>query len=218
MLGALLLRATRRPAVAVVAAGLYAVTDEVHQLFVEGRHGAPLDVAIDTVGALAGVAPLGRWAAREHPVSALLLDLDGALGDTRPLWQDWLDDARRVLEIDPDRLPADRAAAALELDRSAAGNWRVLLERYAEDRATIYLRPAADVSAALRRLSGAGVRLGVFTDAPASSPGSPSRSSARRGGSRSSRQAPAPSTGCAERLGGDAEIVDTRARLVELAP
>jgi VanZ family protein len=27
----------------------------VHQHFVEGRHAAPLDVAIDTVGALAGV-------------------------------------------------------------------------------------------------------------------------------------------------------------------
>jgi VanZ family protein len=55
VLGGLLLRALRSPAAAVVVATLYAVTDEVHQLFVEGRHGAPLDVAIDAVGALAGV-------------------------------------------------------------------------------------------------------------------------------------------------------------------
>ena len=61
ILGALLLRASRHPVVAVVLAGLYAVTDEVHQLFVEGRHGAPLDVGIDSVGALAGVL-VWRWA------------------------------------------------------------------------------------------------------------------------------------------------------------
>ena len=57
ILGALLDRALRRPqlVVAVALAGLYAVTDEVHQLFVEGRHGSPLDVAIDALGALLGV-------------------------------------------------------------------------------------------------------------------------------------------------------------------
>jgi VanZ family protein len=55
VLGALLLRATRRPAVAVALAGLYAISDEVHQLFVEGRHGSAVDVGIDTLGALAGV-------------------------------------------------------------------------------------------------------------------------------------------------------------------
>src|SRR4051794_28559816 len=30
----------------------YAVTDEYHQTFVDGRHGSPVDVAIDAVGAL----------------------------------------------------------------------------------------------------------------------------------------------------------------------
>lgn len=57
VLGALLARALRRPqlVVAVALGGLYAVTDEVHQLFVEGRHGSPLDVGIDTLGALLGV-------------------------------------------------------------------------------------------------------------------------------------------------------------------
>ena len=55
ILGALL-RGRRRPRPSPCSlAGLYAVTDEVHQTFVEGRLGAPLDVAIDTVGALVGV-------------------------------------------------------------------------------------------------------------------------------------------------------------------
>ena len=55
ILGALLARATRSPGLALLLGGLYAVTDEVHQTFVEGRVGAPLDVAIDTIGALVGV-------------------------------------------------------------------------------------------------------------------------------------------------------------------
>ena len=56
VLGVLLDRALgRRLLVAVALAGLYAVTDEVHQLFVEGRHGSPLDVGLDTLGALLGI-------------------------------------------------------------------------------------------------------------------------------------------------------------------
>lgn len=64
ILGFLLARAVRRPTVAVVLAAGYAVTDEVHQTFVEGRHGAPLDVAIDTAGALIGVLVWLRWSRR----------------------------------------------------------------------------------------------------------------------------------------------------------
>ena len=97
--------------------------------------------------------------------SPLALDLDPVLGDTRPLWQEWLDDAARRLRLDELDLPADRAAAAAELD-GRIGNWRVLLERFAEDRAPVYFRPNADASAALRRLQAGGVRLGAFTDAP----------------------------------------------------
>jgi VanZ family protein len=55
ILGALLLRAARRPWLALALAALYAASDEVHQHFVEGRHAAPLDVAIDALGALAGI-------------------------------------------------------------------------------------------------------------------------------------------------------------------
>jgi phosphoglycolate phosphatase-like HAD superfamily hydrolase len=97
--------------------------------------------------------------------AAFAIDLDGALGDTRPLWRDWLADAARVLPVDVASLPADRGAAAAALD-AEAGNWRTLLERYAEDRAPVYLRPDAGSSAALRRLAADGIRLGVFTDAP----------------------------------------------------
>ena len=57
ILGALLARATRSPVVAVALAGLYAVSDEVHQTFVDGRVGAPLDVAIDTLGARSACWP-----------------------------------------------------------------------------------------------------------------------------------------------------------------
>ena len=40
----------RRPILATVVAVLYAISDEVHQTFVEGRHGSPVDVAIDSAG------------------------------------------------------------------------------------------------------------------------------------------------------------------------
>ncbi|MSO58302.1 MAG: hypothetical protein EXQ77_04600 [Thermoleophilia bacterium] len=98
-------------------------------------------------------------------MSGLALSLD-ALGDTRGLWDDWLAQAAGVLGIDVAALPADRGAAAVALDAAGAGNWRVLLARYAADRAPVYLRPAAEASAALRRLAAAGTRVVVFTDAP----------------------------------------------------
>jgi phosphoglycolate phosphatase-like HAD superfamily hydrolase len=91
------------------------------------------------------------------------IDLD-VLGDTRPLWRDWLEDVSRVLDVDG--LPEDRTAAAAELDARGAGNWRTLLERFAEDRAPLYLRPAAEVSAVLRGFQADGTEIVVFTDAP----------------------------------------------------
>lgn len=96
---------------------------------------------------------------------ALAIELD-AIGDTRLLWGAWLESARAVLDVDPSMLPGDRAAAASMLDDAGAGNWRVLLERFAEDHAPAYLRRDAATSAALQSLAGAGVTLGVFTDAP----------------------------------------------------
>src|SRR5439155_13828419 len=46
------------------------------------------------------------------------------------------------------------------------GDWRGALERFAEERAPVFLRPDGEATAALRALASAGVRLGVFTDAP----------------------------------------------------
>ena len=43
----------RAALVALLVSSLYAATDEVHQSFVDGRHGTPVDWAIDTVGAAA---------------------------------------------------------------------------------------------------------------------------------------------------------------------
>ncbi len=93
----------------------------------------------------------------------IAIDLD-ALGDTRPLWRDWLEDVSRVLDVDG--LPEDRKAAAEELDARGAGNWRTLLERFAEDRAPVYLRPAAEVNDILRGLQADRAQVVVFTDAP----------------------------------------------------
>jgi len=40
----------RRPILVTVIALAYAISDELHQSFVEGRHGSPVDVAIDALG------------------------------------------------------------------------------------------------------------------------------------------------------------------------
>ena len=105
-------------------------------------------------------------------MKAVAIDLD-ALGDTRPLWRDFLADAARrfaaISPLEPAALPDDRGAAAAELDRWAeagVGDWRGALERFAEDRAPVYLRPSAEASAALRGLAAGGVTIGIYTDAP----------------------------------------------------
>ena len=98
-------------------------------------------------------------------MKAAALDLDAVLGDTRPLWADWLADAARRMRVELADVPDDRLAAAPLLDERL-GNWRALLERYAEDRAPLYLRPNPEANALLRQLQAAGVRLGAFTDAP----------------------------------------------------
>jgi len=94
----------------------------------------------------------------------LALDLDGVLADTQPLWDAWLEDAARRVRVELD-VPDDREAAAAVLDE-ALGDWRPLLTRFTADRAPLWIRPRADTNSALRRLNAAGVRIGVFSDAP----------------------------------------------------
>jgi phosphoglycolate phosphatase-like HAD superfamily hydrolase len=151
------------------------------------------------------------------------VDLDRVLGDTRPLWDAWLEDAARrfasIAPFDPASLPQDRAEAAAQLDRWAVagvGNWEELLERFAEDRAPLHLRPDAEANAALRRLAADGVRLGAFSDAPASlariavaTLGAARRLEAVEGGPGSLDRLVA-------ELGGDVEVVRSRDELRRL--
>jgi VanZ family protein len=58
--GALLLRALDGRVLALAAGLAYAVTDEVHQSFVPGRQASALDLLVDAVGLLAGIALLER--------------------------------------------------------------------------------------------------------------------------------------------------------------
>ena len=45
----------------MVLTAAYAATDEFHQSFTSGRHSSPVDVAIDTVGALLFLLTLILW-------------------------------------------------------------------------------------------------------------------------------------------------------------
>ena len=155
---------------------------------------------------------------------AVAIDLDGALGDTRPLWQSFLADAARrfasIAPLDPAGLPEDRAVAAEQLDRWAeggVGDWRGALERFAEDRAPLFLRPDGEASAALRTLAASGARLGVFTDAPEplarvalAQLGAARRIQAVETGAGARRRV-------LERLGRNAAVVSSREQLVKIS-
>jgi VanZ family protein len=68
LLGALLARALRDDRLALAAGIAYAASDELHQHFVPGRVGSPLDVAIDSAGVALGILAWrrcsSRWASR----------------------------------------------------------------------------------------------------------------------------------------------------------
>ena len=142
---------------AALALGIaYAASDELHQHFVEGRRRLAVrrpDRRRRRRARRRALPPAGA----QVRAMRLAIELD-VLGDTRPLWRDWLADAARVLDVAG--LPDDRAAAAAELDARGAGNWRTLLERFAEDRAPVYLRPAAEVERGAAPAPGRGRRAG----------------------------------------------------------
>jgi VanZ family protein len=58
----------RRPVAAAAIAILYAISDEVHQSFVTGRHGTAFDVAIDAAGV--GLAVLAWILVARRPRAA----------------------------------------------------------------------------------------------------------------------------------------------------
>ena len=142
---------------------------------------------------------------------SVVVDLDGALGDTHPLWEAFLADAaRRLRRRSPrstlPRFPADRGASGAELDRWAeagVGDWRRALVRFAEE-----TRPCT--CAPTRRERGASSREALGAPWSSSSPtppsrwrGWPSRTSASAAPSTSSR----PARGRAgARLGGTASL------------
>jgi phosphoglycolate phosphatase-like HAD superfamily hydrolase len=140
-----------------------------------------------------------------HPsLTAVAVDLDGALGDTSRLWHDWLEDAGRRARVDVTALDEELP------------NWRRLLQRFAEERAPVYLRPDAEATAALRRLHRSGARIGVFTNAPEEL----ARVALAQLGA--ARRVELLETGedalerLLARLGADARVVRTRAQLIDL--
>jgi phosphoglycolate phosphatase-like HAD superfamily hydrolase len=148
---------------------------------------------------------------------AVAIDLDGALGDTRPLWDDWLVSAGTVLGVDAEALPTERGEAAAELDRREAGNWRTLLERFSEERVPVYLRRDSLTSIALRDLAATGRPIGIFTDAPEAL----AQVALAQLGAKRRISALETGTGALERLlvrlGADAVVVRTRSELIKLA-
>jgi len=68
ILGLLLLRALGRELPALAVGIAYAISDEVHQHFVSGRHASPIDVLIDTVGLSIGIF-IVRGLFRPRPAS-----------------------------------------------------------------------------------------------------------------------------------------------------
>ncbi len=122
-------RGRAREPVALGLGSLYAATDEVHQALRRG----PSRVA-DRLG--------DRYCRRRprHPpprpdavTRTVAVDLDGALGDTRPLWEAFLTDAARrfasIAALDPAALPADRGAAASGARRLGGARRRRLAPR-----------------------------------------------------------------------------------------
>ncbi len=125
-----------------------------------------------------------------------------ALGDTEPLWRDWLEDARRRFRVDIDALDQELP------------NWRELLERFAEERAPVYFRRDAAVSSTLRQLRASGTRIGVFTDAPTEL----ARVALSHLGAERHIEVLESGPGAQERvlaaLGDEAQVIDTREELL----
>ena len=103
----------------------------------------------------------------------LVIQLDGVLGDTKPLWQAFLEHLERrfstIEPLDLTSLATDRTEAAAQLDiwaASGVGDWRVQLTHFAENHLPVHLRLDAQATSAMRSLASAGIELTVVSDAP----------------------------------------------------
>lgn len=74
---------TQRLAWAAALAFLYAVSDEIHQLFIPGRQGTPADVAVDSLGIALAAAWLWRRQKERAPAGTSPLSEDGSQGHRR---------------------------------------------------------------------------------------------------------------------------------------
>jgi VanZ family protein len=91
VLGALLLRALGRELPALGLGIAYAVTDEIHQHFVSGRHSSPFDVAFDACGLAVGllIALSAETAAPANPAWPLSRRRKRALETATPANPAW---------------------------------------------------------------------------------------------------------------------------------
>ena len=99
---------------------------------------------------------------------------EDALASTDRLWADAVAHLSRklgrVTPLDPDQVPADRAAAIAYLDQWAgddARSWRVEAARFFEDHVPVYLRPDPELNAALRHIQAQGRGDGGLVARPA---------------------------------------------------
>lgn len=49
------LKMNKKVSISIIIGALYAISDEIHQVFIEGRSGSVKDVGIDTLGVITGV-------------------------------------------------------------------------------------------------------------------------------------------------------------------
>ena len=155
ILAVLLRRALGRDLPAFLVGVAYAASDELHQHFVAGRHASPVDVG-DRCGRAraracshtAGTRRGERARARARPRRRARRHAPAvAASGSR---------TRRAACGSTSSTSRTIASRPRPSSTSASANWQVLLERFAEDRAPVYFRPNADVSAALRRLQAPG--------------------------------------------------------------
>ena len=169
-------------------------------------------MSVGVAGRRAPVAAHGRRAARRVMTRSVAVDLDGALGDTRPLWDDWLAAAGAPRHRPR---PTCRSTAARPLPSSTGAAQAT--GGFCSSASPRNARPCicGGTRRRARRWGARGGRLRgrrVHGRPGGARARGRSRSSAPRGASSRSRPAQARSSGCWRRLGADAVVVRSRER------